>query len=90
MTILLNDSVELSDVRWFNINDCELSFALNNDHKYNSIEDIDSLLSSIGICVANYHFNGTDCYGNHWGDATDVLCVIPQVLRGVMDVKVFW
>lgn len=72
----------IKNVDSFYINECELSITFNENHGYNSIEEIDCLLNMVGISVGAYHFNHIDCYGNHSSYGTDILCIIPEHLRG--------
>lgn len=86
MTVIINNLITLERVKEFSVGKCEITLSFNENHLYSSIEELDSHLNKAGISVGNYHFNGTDCYGNHYGNDTDILCVIPQNLRD--DLKV--
>lgn len=78
----------LKNVNSFYINECELSITFNENHGYNSIEEIDSLLNIVGISVNAYHFNHIDCYGNHSSYGTDVLCILPKLIRGNLHIQI--
>lgn len=77
-----NCEITLTDVKSIQIDRCELSLIFNEDHEYNSIEEILDLLARVldiggfnfHTANYNYHFRGTDFYGNYFPDnATDLV-----------------
>lgn len=93
MTVRLNSVlhtdavyVALYDVERFYVCNCELSVIFKENHQYETIEEVDSILSLVGIHVGNFHFNGIDAYryDPHFtkgSGPTDILCVIPENIR---------
>ena len=74
--LLTNCEVTLTDVKSICSDSCELGICFAEDHEYKNIEEILDTLSRVLNIIRNYnyHFRGTDIYGNYYPDnATDVL-----------------
>lgn len=80
--LLTKNEVTLTDVKSICSDRCELSIRFAEDHEYKSIEEILNTLYRVldigGFNFHtgnyNYHFRGTDFYGNYYPDnATDLL-----------------
>ena len=78
ITNLCNGTVvTLTDVKTIQADKCELSIVFNENHSYESIDEIIETLSQVmKIGSYNYHFKGEDIYGNHFSDMTDLLLMI--------------
>ena len=76
--LFTHDEVILTDVKSVLLDECEICLYFNEDHQYKSIEEIYNLITPVvGYGIYNYHFRGTDCYGNHSSDnATDLLLAV--------------
>lgn len=83
--LFTKSEITLTDVKSIQVDSCELSISFNKDHKYKDIDEILDLLA----CVLdiggfnfhtgnyNYHFRGTDFYGNYYPDnETDLLLTV--------------
>ena len=80
--LLTKNEVTLTDVKSICSDSCELCICFAEDHEYKNIEEILDTLSRVldigGFNFHtgnyNYHFRGTDFYGNYYPDnATDLL-----------------
>lgn len=73
--LLTKNEVTLTDVKSICSDSCELCICFAEDHEYKSIEEILNTLSHVlNIGEFNFHFRGTDIYGNYYPDnATDLL-----------------
>lgn len=83
--LLINSEITLTDVKSIQVDSCELSIRFNKDHKYKDIDEILDLLARVldigGFNFHtgnyNYHFRGTDFYGNYYPDnETDLLLAV--------------
>lgn len=92
MILRLGNDAVLHDVYCFQVNNCELSIMFKENHKYKTIEEIDSILNQVGIHVGNFYFKGVDAYrydpqtpdevyGEEVNKETSILCVIPETIR---------
>lgn len=72
---------------------CELSIIFDDDHKYESMEEIQALLSEAGLSVGNFYFKGVSMWSYHYEDPkedgqTSVLCIIPENIRKTFQINV--
>ena len=81
--LLIKSEITLTDVKSIQVDSCELSICFNKDHEYKDIDEILDLLARVldigGFNTGNYnyHFRGTDFYGNYYPDnETDLLLTV--------------
>ena len=76
--LLTKSEITLTDVKSIQVDSCELSICFNKDHEYKDIDEILDLLACVlDIGGYNYHFRGTDFYGNYYPDnETDLLLTV--------------
>lgn len=72
---------------------CELSIIFDDDHKYESMEEIQALLSEAGLSVGNFYFKGVSMWNYPYEDPkeygqTSVLCVIPEYMRKTIEINI--
>lgn len=96
MQVQINN-ISLKNINIAFFNDCELSLTFSLEHEYSSIEEIQEVLNQVGLSIGNFFFKGVSMldYYLPTGEIspilplllddkgrTDLLCVIPQNLRG--------
>ena len=93
MTVSINQVIIPYVNRFGIFGNCELSIIFDDDHKYESMEEIQALLSEAGLSIGNFYFKGVSMWNYPYEDPkeegqTSVLCTIPEDIRKSFQVNV--
>lgn len=97
------NGIIINDVKEVALNECEFSLIFKKGHSFSSVEGIEYVLNQIGLSIGNFYFKGVSKWDYYLptdevnpilpllldeDGRTDVICVVPQSLRGNLAIMV--